>query len=591
MVTRTRTPFKWQQHCACGFWRRTVAGLLAVPWWALQALYYAVSEFQTLGLIGRFGGVIGEHPKMPKRCGPHLRSLLLFSGLLVSRLIPRVMLGGGVTVITHGYNGDVNGWITGMADAIPKYDRFPGTNFTIYTISVTENGGFYYLSPALTAGSAPSATDSGEIIVKLDWSQLAGGIFTTYSTYDVAVPVALGLLQTNLIPSLCGHALAELPLHLMGHSRGGSLISEISRLLGTNGVWVDHLTTLDPHPLNNDGFSDLPNGVDAPVRTYENVLFHDNYWQNLGAGLTDPDGEPVFGAYIHQLTSLEGGYNNVSSVAPYHSNVHLWYYGTIDFGVPASDTEASIGFFERTNWWNAYESLGVRAGFEYSRIGSGNRLSPDQPQGPGFEPVSAGYNQVTNRTPLTTNSGEWPNLLTLAVLNTNPIAPRQSILIEFSYQWAHPTNDTAALSIYLDDDMNPFNANGRLLGQALVPGTSSLLYAALTLTLEETNAPPGDHVLYAQISAGRRTRYLYAPQVVHIISNLRAPGLDISSTTAHQFQIGVNGIPGQTIVLQVSSDLSSWQPLATNTLTLSRWAYQDTEAIAQKARFYRAAVQ
>src|SRR5260370_37565220 len=71
--------------------------------------------------------------------------------------------------------------------------------------------------------------------------------------------------------------------------------------------------------------------TEAPVRTYANVLFHDNYWQNLGDGLFDPDGEPVAGAYIRQLSNLSGGSNNTGAVAPYHSNAHLWYHGTINF--------------------------------------------------------------------------------------------------------------------------------------------------------------------------------------------------------------------------------------------------------------------
>ena len=278
--------------------------------------------------------------------------LLVFCGLMQAPAC-----GAGVTIITHGLNDDTDGWVTGMADQIPNYPGFPGTNFSTYKMYFYSSNANSYLTAERVAGSAPASGDSGEIIVKLDWGPLADG--NSYNTYQVAQAVVPALLNTNFIPELGGHALVEFPLHLIGHSRGGSLISQISLLLGTNGVWVDHLSTLDPHPLNNDGFTldaILYSAVDAPVHTYQNVLFHDNDYQTLNFFA---HGEPVAGAYVRQLTVLDGGYTSSESAAPEHSDVHLWYQGTVDPNTPASYLEdgstITITAAMRTNWWDAYE--------------------------------------------------------------------------------------------------------------------------------------------------------------------------------------------------------------------------------------------
>jgi hypothetical protein len=353
---------------------------------------------------------------------------------------------GGVTVITHGFESDSSfpSWVAAMADNIPAYPNFPGTNFTTYKISITYTNAYYY-SLSQVNGGAPSNTDSGEIIVELDWSQISANLFNSYaSTANVATAVTQVLMLTNLAPELGGHALGEFPLHLIGHSRGGSLVSEISRQLGLNGIWVDHLTTLDPYPINNDGNNDFPaTVVDAPAKnTYANVLFADNYWQDLGAGvyLGDPDGEAVSGAYVRQLTDLSGGYWNVSSTsAPDHSNVHLWYLGTVALATPTSDTDASITTTERQAWWSAYEQQGTNAGFEYSLIVGGNRLSEDTPLGPGYPAVVDGFNQwwdlgagtAANRTTLSSDNGNWPSLIRFDRLDTNAVVQGQNLLAQF----------------------------------------------------------------------------------------------------------------------------------------------------------------
>jgi len=515
-------------------------------------------------------------------------TVLLF---LLAPLNPKPARAGGVTVITHGFSGNVNGWISGMAGAVARSARFPGTNYTTYTISLTTDGSNYFYQWSRT-NSTPSVTDSGEIIVKLDWSQMAGGGSYNLSTYVVANIASFVLLQTNAISDLGGHALAEFPLHLIGHSRGGSLVSEMSRRLGTNGVWVDHLTTLDPHPVNNDGNSEPFFPTDASAsNTCATVLFCDDYWQHLGDGLFTPNGESVAGAYVRQMTNLNGGYSSS------HSDAHLWYHGTIDWNTPASDTEATITSSERQNWWVAFEQRGTNTGFLYSLIGGGNRLSFDQPLGPGTRAIRDGYNQMwdlgagvaNNRTPLATNNGTWPSLIKFNRTDTNKLSYGQALGVKFYYQWARPATSNALVSFYLDDDQNPLNSNGIFIGQLNVPGTGAGVNAATTaFTLFPTNATLGSHALLAVVNAAGRTRYLYAPESVQVLPSQQPPTLDIAQLSNSQFRIVVHGQAGQTLVVQASGDLVNWQSIATNTLSASTWLLTNSQPSSVTRLFYRA---
>ena len=81
------------------------------------------------------------------------------------------------------------------------------------------------------------------------------------STVDVAAAVAEKLLLPNFLTDLVT-PVAELPFHLIGHSRGASLVGELAKKLGEQGVWVDQVTTLDPHPV--DGVRE-PSGYSTTI--------------------------------------------------------------------------------------------------------------------------------------------------------------------------------------------------------------------------------------------------------------------------------------------------------------------------------------
>src|ERR1043165_3497781 len=73
--------------------------------------------------------------------------------------------GAGVTIITHGFSGNVTDWIIPMANKIPGYPSFPGMNYSCYEISVTKNGqGQFVASQIFLGGTLPTTADSGEIL-------------------------------------------------------------------------------------------------------------------------------------------------------------------------------------------------------------------------------------------------------------------------------------------------------------------------------------------------------------------------------------------------------------------------------------------
>ncbi len=490
-----------------------------------------------------------------------------------------------MTIITHGFNSNVTDWIIPMAGRIGGYPGFPGATYSCYQISITRNGSGQYVAAATwIGGTPPLLTDSGEIVVKLDWSTLSG--LGGPSTTTIAQTAVNALLATNLIADLGGRPLAELPLHLVGHSRGGSVITEMARLLGAQGVWVDHVTTLDPRPVTQFG--------DAAVTSWANVLFADNFWQTMGDGLIVPNGQAVFGAWNRKLLDLSGGYSSS------HSDVHLWYHGTIDLATPTNDTQATINATQRAAWWTTTEMAGAASGFFYSLIGGGDRLSNVEPAGAGNGRVSDGFNKnwdlggglAANRTVLPSNTGAWPNPIRFALTGPGTIPPGGSFEATLRYQAGATASGTVDLTVLLDPDSNPYNGNEIAVEQRTLArsGTNAVLLHGLTAFVNGAAVVPGSYAVCARLHDGGRSRHLYAAQRLVVTPAPQAPGIDAASLARDNgvVRFDVHAAPGQAVTVEATTDFLTWTPLQTHAFTGKVWEFVDADAAQFERRFYRA---
>ena len=299
-------------------------------------------------------------------------------------------------------------------------------------------------------------------------------------------------------------------------------MSALARLLGEKGVWVDQLTTLDPHAVTltlDEGWYPL-----TGIQIYENVLYADNYYED--ELLTFPAGEAIKkGAYNRKLNGhLLLGYGD--SFSGDHSDVHLWYHGTVNTDQYASDGEQTFTDDMRANWYAADENHGAAAGYYYSRINGHLR--------DGFLSGYFNGNAFTaldqtpqNRSALDrSKSNQWPNIIQINRTNSNSVQPGGPINgFEFVYQ---SYNQGATITAYLSSDnvQNPYDSAGIQIASTTVSATQRGTPTKPLSGSIPSTVTPGTYNLYAKISAANgATRYTYYPGKVFVsASTTTTPG-------------------------------------------------------------------
>ncbi len=429
--------------------------------------------------------------------------------------------GAGVTIITHGWNpsGGEPGWIQPMAEAI--IERSGGNG---HIANITVAGSLGNLTATCTNWDFDfSSTDYCEIVVIVNWTAVANHLTTRIPAQDVAAVVAPKIYESqNGKP-----ALAELPIHLIGHSRGGGLIFQIAKLLGQQGIEVEQVTSLDPHPLTSADPQSTPQTIDASIVLFENILFVDSYYQNIEF----PTGQYLTNAYNRLWTSLPGGYHNESGYTynilgtdynfSDHLNIILAYHGTIDLATPVNNGEATMTTTERA-WFNDFENTGENTGFIYSRNLWGNRLSEEIPVN-GGDQINYGYHNdpllggAGNRVANIWTNAVWANVITAIVKNDDDTldAGLQNIPLgsnlQINYTYRSNANASDA-TFYVDIDRNPYNDNN-----AATAATENLSATGNSITASSQNwtvegLTVGEkYYIYSEINDGTRKRFLYLP--------------------------------------------------------------------------------
>lgn len=267
----------------------------------------------------------------------------------------------GLVLLTHGFDigfGQEPRWLRSLQDAIACRLNSGGSRGRL---EIVKDQNDLKIMPSWQ-GNVPCSPHDAEAFLWVDWTQLANHLVSRISTDMLAQALARHLLdsKSHLPP------LSQIPLHLIGHSRGASLFCRLCQLLDERSIQVDHLTLLDPHPLTIE--DPQPPGqdpvLDASMELPGNVRFCDCYYQTRAY----PRGEPVKGAYNRVFTALPGGYHrSLHTGFASHQNLVLLYQATVQTQGSVANGEATMHESLRPTWFEASEGMGSETGYYFSR--------------------------------------------------------------------------------------------------------------------------------------------------------------------------------------------------------------------------------
>jgi hypothetical protein len=268
-----------------------------------------------------------------------------------------------VTLITHGMDSNASGWVLQMAFSIQEYHAKQGTTSDVYLVTYPRQPSPPMLPQFFVQQmTTNSANPDKDIVIAFDWSYYATsslfGLSPDYPNTAVGPNLSEWLEQTNRLPDI-DRPLTQSYLHLIGHSRGGSLVCGLAGILSSKGTLVSQVTTLDPRPYGPALSPDYPAEV-AP-----SVIFADNYYQNYdfltyGLFVTNAFNRTPFLA-DNLVDTLAGPQPTVSDG---HTNIREWYQRTIEEWDLSQFPDWQQQLYRE--WFNTNDAGGTTTGYFFS---------------------------------------------------------------------------------------------------------------------------------------------------------------------------------------------------------------------------------